>query len=361
MNIIKEKPKDSYDNKVLDNIGLISFTNYEPRIMGSYKLRSSLYSSDIDLFSKIDLNVPEPEKFIYKNFRKMFNNLMTNENVYLIDFKCGLDDVLYQELNNVEDIKQFYTDRKKFIKPIFYKNLMSIDNLDELKEFCRKLYTLRWDFIDINKGFKILYPDRKKSFIDSIKDKTLIKLDIISYINGDFVEISNIYEFYDDGKGINIDEKISRSKILKSIKEDIEKFKKDKNYVKVFKRYFVIAKLNKDFKLLKLLSNMFNSNIGLLYKSISDFKTIIQLLALKKPPLNRIFDNIQLIKSNLSNIFEFPFNDEIFRMIDNISRTKNINVIIEKINSIVDILSNIVNNNVLKYIKNRKSLYNILK
>lgn len=357
-NIIEKKPEQSINNNVKKIINLISFKTDKPQILGSAGLKSSLYSADIDLFSVIELDSIDPRTQIYNEFKKIINNINKNNNVYLIDFKCGLDDQLYQDLNSVEEIKNFYDEKKSLLNNEQKRMINKINNLDELKEYTRMIYTLRWNLVEINRGYKILYPKRQKTFIDSIDDKTIIKLDIIALINCKFIEMSNIFEFYNkEGKVLNI----KQTNIFNRIIDDIKSLKKNKQYMKMFKRYFSLAKIQKKINLLESLIKLFNSNLGLIYKVKSDFKTLIDLMNLNNPPMKEIFNNIQMLKSQLGNVYEYQLDNSIFSKIDDIEKGKTKKIIIKRLSFIVDYLNDFVNKHTYDYALNDKILKNILK
>lgn len=121
----------------------------------------------------------------------------------------------------------------------------------------------RWYFKD-----KFEYNDFKMK----IKDVDFIKIDIIARINNRFVEVSSIFDFSLT--------KENKNDIKKRLFQDITELKKEKKYYKILKRLFSIYKINKNHRLLKLLSDYFNSDIGKLYQLNSNIDAINNLLKL---------------------------------------------------------------------------------
>lgn len=170
------------------------------------------------------------------------------------------------------DYDLFTRINKKYDDKFIYDRIVDIvtellvDNdvyLMELKVQSKNGDKHRWYFKD-----KIEYND----FKTKIKDVDFIKIDIIARINIRFVEVSSIYNFSLS--------KENKNDIKKRLFEDIKILLKEKKYYKILKRLFSIYKLNKNHRLLKLLSDYFNSDIGGLYQLNSNIDAINNLLKL---------------------------------------------------------------------------------
>ena len=97
-------------------------------VVGSASIKRSLYYSDYDLFEHVD---DKSESMIYAHFLGLFNKIIVMDNIVISDFKLG---------------------------------------------------GLRWTIYDIVKGV-----NNGVSFNDALKKKSIIKIDIISLINGKFL------------------------------------------------------------------------------------------------------------------------------------------------------------------------------
>jgi hypothetical protein len=363
---IKKKQPDEYDDNVEEIFNLIAYHRGKPEVMGSANLKSQMYSADFDLFEKVyeNKNINQAKKDIYLNFRDILNHIAKLKNVFFIDFKAGIDEDLYldkSEFNNPSKVKLFYENAYKsglITKEQYDKIVESSKDQDELYENARKLWTIRWNNKELDKGYKVLSKGRKKTFIDAVDDKTIIKIDVVSLINGKFVEFSNIYEIYNKGKVVNL----ALTNIIESVKEDIRIYHKKKMWLKMLKRIFVIARLRKDTKLIETLTQLFNSNVGLLYKIRADFGTLALILEKGYRPIKDIHNNIQSLKAQLSNVYQFPIGGEklyndILNIIEHSSIIKNPDEIRKGLEWLDETLLKIVNKQALDFINKHKIPY----
>ena len=214
-------------------------------IVGSASVKRSIYYSDYDLFERV---IGKSEAVILNHFVSLFNIIKASPNVVITYFKLGHD-----EKNN----------------------------------------PLRWDFSDIHKGINNGF-----KFEDALKMKGIIKIDLVSFIGGRFIEISETYNISIDGSE-NMD--YSKDKIVNDILQDYKDLVKDDNYMKALKRLFSIMKLNNpDDKRLIMIMNYFNSPIGLLYRCKADLETILLILSYNKFDINDIKNSLQIIKEQIS-------------------------------------------------------------
>jgi hypothetical protein len=146
-------------------------------------------------------------------------------------------------------------------------------------------------------GFKTLKDGTKKYFKDCILDKTIMKIDYIILLNGQFVELSENYEFSIDGKS-NITPK---KDIKDELKNEIKKYKTE-NKFKAYKREFSLLKLEgKNPNKMKKLVELFNGELGLMNKIINELKLILLMLEQSFRPVKfyDICHNLQIIKQQL--------------------------------------------------------------
>jgi len=362
---IKKKQPVEYDDNVKEVFNLIAYHRDKPEVMGSANLKSQMYSADFDLFEKVleADNLKKAKRDIYLTFKQIFSHIARLKDVYFMDFKAGIDHDLYldkKEFVNTSKVIMFYENALKsgLIDKKQLDKLKNSKDEDELYENARKLWTLRWDKDEIDKGYKILSKGRKKTFYDALDDKSIIKIDIVAYINGKFVEFSNIYELYSGDKVINL----ALTNIVESVKEDIRLYHKNKKWFKMLKRIFVIARLRKDIKLIETLTGLFNSNVGLLYKIRADFETLALLLDKGYTPIDKIHNSIQTLKGMLGNVYEFKVGSEklynnILNIIEHSSIIKNPDEIRKGLEWLNDTLLDIINKKALEYIKKHKIPY----
>jgi hypothetical protein len=309
----EERNLKDFNNKLLNIFNLMTI-NGKYSVIGSSVLKKIKYNSDYDLDELIKDN--SSSKTILNNIHQMFlqkfQEAIKEPNIYITDFKCG-------EEKNGEP--------------------------------------LRWEYDDLKKGFQkingsIYY------FQDCILQKSTIKLDVIALINGNFTEFSDNYYFRLGNHGNFNPKEITRKSVLKSLKQSFDEEYNEKNYYKSLKRSFAynMLKSGKSPKLEKLV-NFFNSDIGILNKARSDLDVLILILQneFRKPKLNDIKINLQIIKQQLSYNTEYKLNN-ISSSIDKICKSSSLEQIEKNIQSLSDMLSYIVNKSGLKYIMQNKNL-----
>jgi hypothetical protein len=354
--LLEKRPIESYSNQLLDNIQLISFNNFKPSIMGTASLKSQLYSADLDLYSIIKYkNLKEAKENIEENFKKIVKRIAQNSDVFFMDFKLGYNNELYQKLNNINEIREFYENKKNLLTAEEKNKINLIKNLDDLKEYTRKLYTLRWTPREILQGYKMVNKE-KKTISESLDDKSVIKLDILAWIDGEFVEMTNLFEFMVGNKPLNFEED---SNIVKSIKEDIIYYYDERNYIKMLKRIFTVAKIRGDKNIINKLVNIFNSGLGRLYQVSSNLENIINLIEkLNNTNLEKIREKIinylQELKSRMGNIYEFEIPLKFYDEIDKISKIKDFQKMSLKIEDLREKIKMKLNKETLKRIKKDK-------
>jgi len=299
-----------FNNKISDVFNLLTITG-KYNVIGSSSLKSILYNSDYDLDELI-----KSKKNIYteifKTFQKKFQEASKNPEIFLTDFKCGLD------INNDP---------------------------------------LRWDKNDMKKGFKTLQDGSTLTFEDALKMKSVIKLDAIVLINGVFTEFSENY-YLKIGDDANFEpEEAKVENILQSIKRSFEDYIDEKNYLKALKRIFAYKKLeggNK--KQLDLLIDFFNSWVGLISYNKSELEVLSLLLENKfrKPILEDIKNNLQIIKQSLSYITAIDISS-VSEKIDYICSLP-VKTIKKEIDNLISFLSTKINKVSLDFISKNKNL-----
>ena len=250
-----------YNNALRDVMNLMSITS-KYKVIGSANLRTSEFIQDYDIdgMFKTKGNEEKILDSLTARFKRIFSDAHKNLALYITDFKCGYDP------SYPEDDDRF---------------------------------KLRWGKTDIKNGYKILGNGEKKFFRDCLMDKVRMKLDMIYLLNGEFVELSEIYRLNINGRK-NYDD----SNIEKELKQEIEKYKKEGNYYKMLKRKFSLLKWKG--KNTEKYIEIFNGQEGLLNNLINQLKIIqnICLQTFRKPKLHEIRGNLQTIKQEISSVYE---------------------------------------------------------
>jgi len=232
-----------YNNKVTKIAKLMSLES-KVNIVGSAKIKRSIYYSDYDSFSTIK---GKNENMIYKHFKSVFEIIGNSENTIITDFKIG--------------------------------------------EFRGK--PLRWDYEAIKRR-----DNNGITFEQALKKKSMIKMDVVTLLNGRFIEITEVYNIYIDGSS-NAD--YTKEIVRKELNDDMLKQIKDGNYMKALKRRYSLLNLdNKNKPTREKLIDYFNSPIGLLNRSKSDLETMLTVIQSKKLDIDEIRNSLQMLKEQVS-------------------------------------------------------------
>ena len=307
--MLKKKGYNEYSKKTKNIFNLLTI-NGKYQIIGSSNLKSILYNSDYDLQEFIEGSI-NPDK-IAKYFKDKFMDAQKEPNIYITDFKCGLDS----------------------------------DN-----------EPLRWNKYDMKKGYKILKNKNKILLKNCIMEKATLKLDIIALINSVYTEYSeNYYIKIGDDTNYNIDD-MDRQKIKDSIYLSYEEYINDKYYYKSLKRIFAILKMeDRNKKDIQILINYFNGQTGLSNKYVNELSILELVLEQKFKPVNleNIYNNLQIIKQGLGNIYDIQIKQTIFNYIDELCKIKNKNTLLNCIKKLKVYLFEKVNNDAKEFINKHK-------
>jgi hypothetical protein len=232
-----------YNNMVEQISSKLSLTS-KVNVVGSASIKRSVYYSDYDLFEKVQ---GMSEKSIHNHFKTVFEIIKKSDNVTITDFKCG-------EVGGIP---------------------------------------LRWTYEEIknnnNKGI---------TFSEALKHKSIIKMDIVALINARFVEITEVYSIFLNGRS-NMSPTLEE--ILDSISDEYSDEVRNGNYMKALKRMFSILKLkNEEKKKQEILLDYFNSPNGLIYRSKNDLETMYLVLDSPKFNIVEIRNSLQVLKETIS-------------------------------------------------------------
>ena len=235
--------KKEYNNNIKKIVKLMSLKS-KVNIVGSAKIKRSIYYSDYDSFSTVK---GKNKNMIYNHFKSVFEIIKNSENTIISDFKMG--------------------------------------------EFRGK--ALRWDYEEIKKR-----ENNGITFEQALKMKSMIKMDVVSLLNGRFIEITEVYNIYIDGSS-NAD--YTKEKVRKELNDDMKEQIKDGNYMKALKRKYSLLNLDNNNKAVReKLIDYFNSPIGLLNRSKSDLETMLTVVQSKKFDIDEIRNSLQMLKEIIS-------------------------------------------------------------
>lgn len=258
--------RHEYDKGLREIFNLLTIRG-DYQVIGSGAIEEIKYGSDYDLQEFIkESDYKKSTKFLLKMFQEKFKAAAADPDVFIIDFKCGVDD-------NDEPI--------------------------------------RWDKDSIKKGSKMV-DDRKVTFQECLLMKSTIKMDITALVDGVFIEFSNNY--YLTLKDFNTFTAVAKSHedILYSLQHESEVKYHAGDYWKAMKRIFAYMKSKGGFvPKIKQLVSYFNSDTGLLSKNRSELDIIALVITNKfrKPTLQSVVNNIILVRRELAKIHGFKLNE----------------------------------------------------
>jgi len=351
------KPTEAVNKDIKSIFKLISYKQDNPIILGSNRYSDVKYPSDFDLFEVIYTH--QNKNIFIKNVHKMFKKIFKNtqkSNIYFIDFKAGYDKELYfDDFKNKKAVKNFYKQKLQdnLITKETYNTILSLlKNTLKLEEYCKNLYKLRWKYEDIMNGFINVSNNRKIYFNDLFNDKSLFKIDIVSYVNERFIEFSNIFEFrYSNGVNINAE----KADDLQSLKEDMKEQYYNKNYMKAIKRLFSISKIEDNKELANTLLDIINSDAGKLSQVKSNIDTCILLLEhgyTDETTISKIYKFVDLLKSENPNLPK-----RILSKMNNINKAKLSNTVLMKLEEIKNDIQKYLQKITLKEIDKHKIIF----
>lgn len=360
-NYLARKPLNAYKENVRDLWTLVNFDNGKIRLSGSVVQPVQPFAGDYDIHYNLDYKKPmdQLKKHLARNFRSIIGRLKRRKDIFVMEFRGGIDDDLFiSPKAPTKEIKAFYNNKSDLIDDDLLEKLKissKTNNREEVREIARKIYTLKWSTDEVLAGEKKLSDGTVKKFEDIFDDGLIIKFDIIALVDSRFEDMENIYEIRNYGKILSGD----RGNIEEELKQDIIDLWNDDKYFKFLKRVFTVAKVKKDWPTIKKIVPIFNSNAGLVYKASTDLKTLVKLIDAKdksklKPYYKDIQDFIQIVKYSLSNVFEFDLEKNIFGLMDEITKIKDLDKMGEELENLREYLYNKANSVTKNLIKKTK-------
>jgi hypothetical protein len=271
---------DQYSKPLIKVLKAVSFGT--PSVVGSSADYRIMYAADYDLVEDVILRRGSSKKFQDK-IRKI------QKVAKIVDIKCGeisewnllkkpyVENGKLYKYKQADELKHLsalwqnkiithdeYMTASELLKP----HLDAVEFLEARKEL--RFGLLRWTVPEVLKGYKTLRDETIYYLDNAFRSKGITKLDLIAWITSKYVEISNIIVWTNSsGKPYAYIPAIN-----KALKENILEFEADKNYVKVAKRMYSLAKQFKDQSIVDELTNILNSPIGKLYMVTADMEVL---------------------------------------------------------------------------------------
>lgn len=365
---LKEYP-NGYSEDALQILTTMSFTEGKNvNILGSMSLRSQIYAGDYDAYETIHTKGSKESALdtLVKTFKQIIKQVQKIPNTFVGDIKSGSIEEwkIIQEpfdyTNSLAKLHELFEDKiiskevfeegKKKLKP----NPSKLELLRLQREF--RPNVLRWSPKEVMLGFKKLQDGRKFTLKEAFQSPIITKLDVVSWVqNNRFTDFSMIYEFKHNSTSLNKEP----SNIEESIKQNMFVLFHEKNYFKMAKRMFSLAKYKKYSSVLETLSPLFNGDAGRLYMVYGDIGTLISLVENNETvPHEKLKFEIDQFKNRLSNItFEQYISKEhrIFELIDSILANKHSDETLRKhLKTLQDILADLMSEYAKTYLVKHK-------
>jgi len=306
--------KEFPDNFPPDAVSILNDMSFLPDnvlIAGSAGLRSMQYAGDYDGYEIVDIHKEEPFDWLVNRFKRIIEKLKHRKDLYIGDIKCGTisewkctkaytDGVKVYDYNPEQirkRIPDFVTaDEMSMIDELLVTN-PTPEQLVKLKDLL-KFDTVRWSPNEVERGYTILRDGRRFTLEEGMRGKT--KLDVVGFVeNNRWTDFSVIYQF--ENRGILLNPVMGNP--IRDISEDIVYYLAVGNNFKALKRMFSLAVLKNQLTKARALIPVFNSDLGRLYRIISDIHTIIYLLENKNIPIHSIKAEIGQFIGKLANIY----------------------------------------------------------
>lgn len=340
--------KEYFTRDVLKEIKLYTLDkrNEDAKVIGSLSYRSS-NASDCDLFEIIKRNNKNDLIKLFKSgIQRMVRDLTVTKKQYFLEVKLGLDPLFksigYGRCSNDNynvDSEFFNTMRmlysKKLISDVEMGNINLVEKtspkrqleFEIIKSIMRKHTVLRWDKLEIIKGYKVLRTLNKSynyTIEEAVCDKSQINIEGI-FVNGDniYSDCSNFFvlEYGDAEKHLlNLsDDALNNS--YEYMKENLSVSTYtlaysvlQLNLFKALKRMLSFGRIYKNIDLINKVYPVINSQLGQLYQMTSQLKTIMKILKehgnkyILKDPIYHQLDKIRFRLQELIFV-EYDFND----------------------------------------------------
>lgn len=346
MELIATKPIDTYSKEQLENIRLLSTTKDLAIPFGSAAYRVQKYPGDLDLLESFIgcCSIQNVVDSFAKRLMEIANNIKQMRLHYFSEFKAGLDkryDIDIGEINN----GLYKPNRKEILKKInelyeinlldeieysIINKILSIksmylggDEYDVIYYIFRNRKVIRWNLDEVINGIKLLPGNVSISLTEALKIKTSVKIDVISFVDGRFVEVTNFFFLLEKDKSgklieINLDynflDKNEYRKVYDiQIKNEIEKLYYSNIFYSPFKmakRMWAYSRTFRNIDEIKMLTPLVTGNISSMYQIKSEIDTISRIFELtNKPPIAHINNQLSGMKNRLSNIIELETNE----------------------------------------------------
>jgi len=316
--LLKKRLPEDFSADVVEVLRMMSFTNLTHfRLVGSGSLKGQLYAGDYDAFETVPVrSLPAT----VKKFQTMVRNLLDRPSTYIGDIKSGMveewkviGDEARIERGNVVGYRPDLV--KKKVETLFEEGIIGREERNkamevlkprvtpmELLELKRDLryHVVRWTPQEVLRGKKRLVDGRTFTLEEAFQTPTITKMDVVAWVQGNrFTDFSCIYEFRKGKTVLNP----AMVEIEKGLKENVYALYHEKDFYKMAKRMFALARILNAYPVLTLLSQLFNGDLGRLYVVYGDIGTLEFLLENEgQIPTEKVQFEIDQFHNRLANV-----------------------------------------------------------
>ena len=383
--VLQYKNAQSFSKETQNFINLVTIQE-DIKPVGSQKFKVARYPGDIDLMEEVEhcCTIEDATKKIAKSIQKIARDIKETTNIYMGDFKAGLD-VRYiplrnamGEINEYGKVINYDPERLQNIL-IKLRNKRLITNHDFTKltrlvvkkpsayqwttlfKISKEYWVLRWSIDEVIEGKKdlgIKIAEKKTMTLESaLRYNTITKLDLWAPVDGRFTEITNfinISYMNKQGKVIPVSPGLARymERMIGDIKHYGDKTLDSYLPMKMAKRMWALAVYIDDKKVLRKLYPLFSSGASMLYQIDAEIETLIAMLEdesisreiIEDGTYEMIRTQVDQFKMRMSQIYDMVINDEfLYTVVDDITRTDEREFIIRKLKEFRESVSGDIN------------------
>lgn len=325
----RERNSLSYDvRKVMDALALDK--KQPPKIVGSFQYIVHEYPGDIDMIEeyKSCCNVTQSVNDMAKKFQKVAKKIKNLKSTYFGDFKAGIDMRFFVETGEFDEnmmLRGYNSVRiTTRLTQMRNQNLISVERLQSLKKLVldkpswkqhqemvsslKELFIIRWTLDELEKGQKILTNGEKITLAHALTHQSVVKIDVYSFIQGRFLEITNFFvlgSIDKAGRLTVLSKNQAGEDYIKNLKRDLAVYSQPalKKNMKFAKRLWLKGVHDKNYELLKRLFPLFGSGSAKLSQVLSDIETMqLMISKLKNPPIHAMIRSLQDIKMRMATV-----------------------------------------------------------
>lgn len=303
--------------------------------VGSFKYKAHRYPADIDIFEQVRecCSIPTAAGAIAKKIQAIARKIKARPDLYLGDFKAGLDGRYRLDIGELHDdgtITGFdQASARRQLAGLRQQGLLSAAEFNEASrllrgqmtperytefyDFLRDRYIVRWTLDEIIQGSKLLPLNKRLSLSDALTHKSVIKLDLWAPLDGNYNEITNFFLLVavdESGREMVMNQELGDR--LETLNHDIRKYssKEHRNSLKLAKRLWNRALWLKDQTTYKRLAPLFQSGINSLNQVAGESEVLRSMLErLDRPPMDVILRQIDGFKRRINDVYDAQFDD----------------------------------------------------